>query len=83
MYLTSHSRKHVKHLGDARHIIRIKWICHETVQNQTSSITIKQANMPYQIAMMLVVQEKLPIVNAIFLLFIANLDEEQGDLLTK
>ncbi|WP_321297016.1 hypothetical protein [Marinifilum fragile] len=39
--------------------------------------------MPYQIAMMLVAQEKLPIDNAIFLLFIANLEEEQGNLLTK
>ncbi len=83
MHLTSHSRKHVKHLGDARHIIRIKWICHETVQNQTSSILIKQANMPFQIAMMLFVQEKLPIDNAKFLLFIASLEEEQGDMLTK
>ncbi len=39
--------------------------------------------MPYQIAMMLVVQERLPIDNAIFLLFIASLEEEQGDILTK
>lgn len=39
--------------------------------------------MPFQIAMMLVVQERLPIDNAIFLLFIASLEEEQGNLLTK
>ncbi len=39
--------------------------------------------MPFQIAIMLVVQEKLPIDNAIFLLFIASLKEEQGDMLTK